>query len=459
MYYWRYGYEKVYSEVLQTLIGSSISVDSSYIETHDDDNCIYVAWAGNDANAGTQAAPVRTIEQAITLMEADPSAIDIITILDSNEYDTDVTGTHYVDIDGWTLQGAAGQSPTLVVDTSTQNYIVKLSYSGKLINVKMTVEDSGNQITPIELSSGTVKNVTTTGATREGISVPAGAATVVIQNCEITGCVNAGTTDGNAVKIAEGTVSIERCLFSDNYRAGIYCTGAGGKTIDIDYCTIAGNQYGVHAYGSTNCSIEITNSIVFENDIVDYYHSSVTASDCCIGTLSGLSNFSRIVVNPMFVGNSDYRIRTLHNGYTDGSYTSPVLNMSDTGKDLGAYDYVRSTDSESFSEFSTHVPHVYREQDRAIDAQLRYTNTLVPKQTDKGIITTLYLEWSNGIKVDELAEIRDMYETGGEIYLSTDDGSNYSPYKIDKTVPLEYSRRVNKDEITYNDSVGIMLIA
>jgi hypothetical protein len=456
MYYWRYGFTSTYLETLLTIIGSTQDIDTSYLETNDDTNCIYVAWTGDDGDAGTQAEPVRTIEQALTLAAGDTD-ISVITILDSNTYDTNITGDNYINLVGITLQGAAGQSPVLVVDTSAQNYMVKISGAGKLINVQLSIEDSGNQITGIEIESGTVKNVTIFGATREGISVPAGSTTVAIDNTYIYSSLNRGTTDGNAVKIAEGTVTLTRCLLVDNHRAGIYCTGADVKTVTIDYCTIAGNQYGVHAYSSTNAAIEVDNSILFENDIADYYHDSITVDDSCIGSISGLAEFERILFNPLFIGGGDYRIRTLQNGYTDGSYISPVISQSDTGKDLGCYDYERTTESTIYTEFITERPITFRKTDVALDATLKYTNTLVARQTDKGIISKLYLGWDQ-IVDEQFENLQDMYAAGGTIYLSIDNGLNFTAYKIDKTQPLEYSRTTNIDDMDYQAGVGLGLI-
>lgn len=454
MYSWRYNLAKTYLETLITQIGSSSSVDSSYLESSNDDNCIYVAWAGDDVNAGTSAAPVRTIEAALALID---TAHDIIEIKDSNTYDTDITGVHYLDIAGITVQGAAGQSPALLCDTATQNYVCKLSYSGKLINVRILVDDSGNQITGVEADSGTVKNVTIDGATREGISVPSGASTVLVYNTIVKNSLNRGSTDGNAVKIVAGTVTLSRCLLVDNQRAGVYYSGSTAKSTTIDYCTIAGNQYGVYGYGSTNTSVTVSDSIIYENAIYDYYHTSITCTKSDIGSISGLTTFERVVLNPCFIGGSDYRIRTVENGYNDGSYTSPVIRYSSDGKDLGCYDYTRTTLTSTYDTFLTEVSPTFRWAKRFIDSKLNYTHTLSKRQTYRGYVDYLTVAWEDILKT-EYDNLEAMVESEGNIFLSIDNGATYTEYLIDKTQDFGYEKKLNKQDGAAADYVyGVQL--
>jgi hypothetical protein len=439
MFIWRYNFIRVYQEILQTIIGLSRDITSDYLEAHSDTNCIYVSWAGDDGTGdGTSALPFRTIG---TAMGARDTAHDIITILDSNTYDSNMTaytGDAFIDIDAFTLQGAAGENPSLLVDTSTQSYVCKISNGGKFINIGiLSIADSNNQITAVEILEGIIKNVEINGATKDGINVPAAATTVNITNTTVHGCLNKGTIDGNGIKIQGGIVNLTRCLINGNYRSGIYCVGATAKLLNMDYCTIAENQYGLNAYSSTNATINITNSILYNNKIYDYYHNLITiCTTSCVGSIYGLSNFSRIVFNPFFISSTDFRIRTVENGYNDGSYTSPVIGQSATGKDLGCYDYSRSLVSEIYTEFNTERSDTYKNSLKSHDVFLTYTDAGLPKQVKKAYINSLYLAWESMINT-EVDNLKLLYESEGNIFLSVDNGVIYTEYKVDKTKDFE----------------------
>jgi hypothetical protein len=432
---WRYQLESTYTEVYAQEIGCTDDVLASAIDAHDDDTSVYVSADGfdNDSNYdGTQALPYRTVIHALNELQTGQS---IITILDSEEYYTGESGTLTLNLDGIVLQGINGQTPTLTIDptVASQEYMIDLKNSGKVINCKIVVpDDYASQVTCVRAYAGTIKNCTIDGATRDGVVMPATATALTVQNSIIKNSNNEGTTDGNGIRLDQGTLTISRSLIADNDRAGIYATGSAAKGLDADYITIAGNQYGLLGHGATNLTLNIKDSIDYENTIYDYYNTAGTIEYSCVGSVNGSPNTvgNYIRFNPFFIGNSDYRIRTLHNGYGDAFVTSPAIGVSSTGIDVGCYQMTRTTGATVYNEFITERPDTYIINPTPIEPKTFYSNTLRPKILKKGDVNILSIAWEN-MESEQFENLKILYDNEYEVYLSVDNGVSYQHYIID----------------------------
>lgn len=97
----------VYTETDQNAVGATTSTTLREIAVHADANCIYVAKTGDDGNAGTQAAPLLTIQAAA---DACDGTHPIVTVLDSGVYDEEVV---FDNADCDVVQADLGQTPTV----------------------------------------------------------------------------------------------------------------------------------------------------------------------------------------------------------------------------------------------------------------------------------------------------------------------------------------------------------
>jgi hypothetical protein len=457
---WRYDVAGTYTESESIPIGCTVNTLASDLDGHNDSNCAYVSYAGSDSTGdGTYANPYRTVLHALDNLDSNQT---IITILDSNEYYTGKSGQLTLPLAGVTLQGLNGQTPTLTIDTgvASQEYMIDLTYSAKLKNVKMTVPDGyGSQVTCVRLYSGTFQNVTIETATRDGISMPATSSSVVVNKCIIKNIINDGTTDGNGIRIVEGQLDIDRTLIVDCDRAGIYSTGSTSKTIDGDYVTIAGNQYGLYGHNSTNLSVNFQDSILYENTIYDYYYTSGTLSYICVGSINGAPTLSntQIRFNPFFVGSGDYRLRTVYNGYADANFSSPVYGVSSEGKDLGCYLMERTVSTENYIEFDTERSDNYVLGTMLVEGKLYYTNTLHPKIVAKGEVDTLTIGW-NIVTETEFNNLLNMYNRQTNVYLSENDGITFSVYFVDRTKGMRRTKPLDKEDMDLWKNIQLVLI-
>lgn len=455
---WRYLYEFLYSETILIIIGESSSIVPGDLVQHDDTNCIYVSWAGSDTTGtGTQALPFRTLQHALSNM----GGKTIITILDSNEYYSGEGASLFLDLNGITLQGNSGQTPILTIDTGLANQIKMLEINnGAVLNVKIIIpENYTSQITGVELNSGTIKFVTIQDATRHGVWIPSGSGVCNIENTIIKNIKNEGTEDGNGIKFEEGTLSLWRCLLVDNDRSGLYVTDSYSKTLNIDHCTIAGNQYGIHGQVATNLSLDIINSILYDNSIYDYNVLSGNIDYCCVGAINGdptIGGHNMVRFSPFFIGNGDYRVRTIYNGYSDGSFVSPIIGIGSTGLDLGVYAMDRQSSEQGYNQFETERSDRFIKTVKPIEAKIYFTNSIKPKFTKKGVADFLNINWKL-LTDSELNNLENMYNSSSAIFLSID-GLVFNQYLINETKELKYSRPLNVDDMDLWSEVSLELI-
>lgn len=464
-YYFRYGVTDEWLETLLYLIGTSNEITYDQLESHTDENSVYVSWAGSDDTSadGTSSNPYRTLQYAKDMMTSDQT---IITILDSNYYYTGDAIDLYFDLDGITLQGAEGQTPILRINTSISSQIsmIRLQNGGNILNVEIQVDTAySEQVTAIDAREGTIKNVTIDSANKYGIQKST-SNTVDIYRTIIKNSINDGTTDGSGIYISEGELNLDHCLIYGNDYAGIHSYGTSSKTITLDQCTIADNQYGIHTINGSNLSLTVNNSIIYKNNIYDMYGSDGDFYYTCIGKVQGsptLHDASNVIrVNPLFISTGDYRLRSKYNGYGDSLLLSPALGISDVSGDIGVYEYTRTLSGQTFTEFYVTPPISSSQGKVSVDAKLLTTNTLKNKMVLRGMLNRVELKWSgedNALTELEHSSLEDMFETEGDIFLSIDEQVSYKRYVIDKTRGFNSDKAINNRTNTLKLNVSLTL--
>lgn len=463
----RYGFTESWSETASQIVGASTSIALTDIETHSDENSVYVSWDGDDGSNGdgTKDYPYRTIQYARDMML---TGQHIITILDSNYYYTGDAIDLLFTLDGIVLQGAEGQKPILTIDTgiASQVYMIRLQNSGKLINVELQIPSTyGEQISGVDARSGTLKNITIDGANKNGIQKTT-SGTVTVTNSIIKNSVNDGETDGSGILLQEGTLNIDYSLIHSNDYAGVRVSGSSSKVLAYDHVIIANNQYGTHETDATNLAMTIEDSIIYKNKIYDHYGSSAVISYTCIGkingspTLTAATNMLRL--NPLFISNTDYRIRTKYNGYADNLLTSPCESVASDGTDMGCYQFVRSSTGQSYLEFEITPSSSYTPGKRLVDGEMVIVKANYPKIIKRGSLNTLALGWSgqdNALTNDEYTALELMFDNDNdEIYLSIDRRVTFTKYLIDKTKGISANRGLVKEDNTVMLNASLDLI-
>jgi hypothetical protein len=450
-YYFRYGFLESWDETPLYILGASSSLEFEDIEEHSEINSVYVSWEGSDDTLadGTENHPYRTIQYAKDMLFSDQY---IITILDSNYYYTGDYLDLFFDLDGIVLQGVEGQKPVLRIDTNLSNQILmtRIQNGGKLINVEIQIDSSyTGQVTGIDAIDGTIKNVIIDASNRYGLQKNS-SGTVNVYNTIIKNSINDGEIDGNGIYMSEGELNLDHCLIYGNDHSGIFCTGSENKTVSLDHCTISNNQYGIHTINSSNLSLTILNSIIYRNNIYDLYGSDGDISYTCIGKIQGSPTLQTenvvLRINPLFISYEDFRLRSKYNGFGDDLLLSPCLNVSDVGGDLGAYEYSRVLVNQSYIEFDISVPISLSYDKVPVDSTFLTTNTLKCKMIVKGFLNKLSLSWSgedNALTNLEKLSLEDMFESEGDIYLSTDNQISYKQYIIDKSKGLHFEKALN----------------
>lgn len=445
----RYGFTQSWTETASKIIGASDDLEYDDIEAHTDINSVYVAWAGDDGSGGdgTSDNPYRTLQHALANMTSDHT---MITIMDSNYYYTGDAIDLYLDVDGIIIQGMEGQKPVLTLNTgiASQINMIRLQNEGKLINVELQIPTGySEQVTGIDAREGTIQNVTIDGATKNGIQKTT-SGEVTIENSDIGSSINDGENNGSGILFQEGTLNLDYSLIHSNDYAGIRVDGAGTKVLALDHSTVANNQYGIHEIDATNLSSTIIDSILYKNKIYDYYGSASTISYTCIGKINGSPTLSLgtniIRINPLFVSNDDFRLRTKYNGFGDNILTSPCVGISSVADDMGCYQYTRSLSGQVYSQFSVPAPTTYIPGKKPVDGQVVIVRAIYPKLIYRGILNTLEIGWEgedNVLTADEFAALQVMYDNDDPyIYLSIDNGSTYKKYLYDKTAEFRGSR-------------------
>lgn len=473
---WRYNYSITYTETLDQPIGSSSSSNISTVLPVKDvgasgtgSESIFISEDGDDSGgSGTQADPYRTLDYALNNL----SSASVVTILDSGTYYSGVSGQTFLDLDAITVQGAVGQSPIITVDTSLggQTEMVDISNSGGLINVQLIIP-STYDIKGILISSGVVYNVTIDGCTQNAVETD-GTGTMTLRYCKIQNGIKSGVGYGNAIKINQGTMTVENCLITDNAANAILLDGGTTKTITVNNGTLANNLYGFNLGTSSNNSITINNSIIYGNQAFDYNGNGGNINYSNVPRINGSANRTgtTIGLSPLF--DSDYRLKSIYNG-TDSIYvfsacigtnlvTGEGIGISSDGEsDLGCYVVTRAITNQSFTEFTTGKSLGLIYSQRSINAALYFGKNKKARIVKDGKVNFVTVSWqgeTNVLTQSEFNNIKAMHELGGDIYLSVDGGVNFKEYKIDDTQQFTYEPGVNKEDIDVWMNVSIGLI-
>lgn len=462
---WRYNITYNWTETAQYVIGASSDLTSDDVEAHNDNNCTYVGWSGSDSTGtGTYANPFRTLQHAHGNLGTGHT---IITIIDSNYYYTGDAVDLFFEVHAITLQGIEGEKPILTIDPNiaSQVKMVQLAYGGKLVNVELQIPSGyTEQVTAIDAQTGEIRNITIDGANNNAIDKTT-TGTVTLKYSIIKNSVNDGSTDGSAITISNGPMDIEHCQLNDNDYCGIIFTGSGVKTITIDYCTITGNGYGIHTTGSSNLSLTITNTINYKNSIYDHEGGIAIYSYCCLGSVNGsptiLTTTPMLRIDPLFISDTDFNLRSIYNGYGNAFVFSPALAQSSTGKDLGCYQYTRVLASQTFVEFETERPATFQNSLVPTDARVWITNLLKPRLYTKGDSERTICNWTgndNVLPESQFDNIKLMRQSTGNVFLSTDGGTTYTEYLIDRSKEFRWERGVNLEQNDVYKNISLLLL-
>ena len=466
-YVWRYGVQDEWTETLLQIIGASDELETADVESHDDDNSVYVSWDGEDGSGadGTSDLPFRTLQYALAMMSSDQN---IITIKDSNYYYSSDGIDLYLDVDGIVIQGMEGQKPIITLDTgvASQLNMIRLQNAGKIINLEIQIPTGyAEQVTGVDARSGTITNVTILGANKNGINKTT-SGTVTIENTLIYGSINDGSNDGSGILFQEGVLSLDHVLIHSNDYAGILATGSATKNLGLDHCTISNNQYGTYVSGATNISMTVIDSIIYKNKIYDHYGDVAVFAYSCVGKVNGNPTYTpatnMLRINPLFMSNEDYNLRTIYNGYGDSLMVSPCVNISSIGDDMGCYQYARSSSGQSYTQITIKCPSRITKGKMVVDGQLLIVKGLRPRMKFTGVKNTLDLVWSgqdNVLTQGEAEALEYMFENANsEVYMSADSGVTYKKYLINKTRSFEVSRALPIVENTLMQDATISLI-
>jgi hypothetical protein len=313
----------------------------------------YVATSGSDSNAGTQAAPWRTIQHAATTVKAGDT-VNIRAGVYNEAVTPAVSGTaaagsitfqsypgETATIDGTGLKVTNGQSG--LVNINNRNYII---VSGLEIRNFTSTSDSQVPIgiyvsgadSYIQLLSNHVHNITTTapananncasnalGIAIYGSSAPASINNLTISGNEVdhnkTGCSETVTLNGNVESF-----TVTGNLIHDNNNIGIDAIGFEGTSPQAAYDqarngTISGNtvynitSYGNPDYGNAYAADGIyvdggTNIVIERNTVHDADLNIELASE----HKGKLTSYITVRNNLVYHGNS--------NGISIGGYDS-----------------------------------------------------------------------------------------------------------------------------------------
>jgi len=160
--------------------------------------------------------------------------------------------------------------------------------------------------------------------------------------------------------------------------------------------------------------------------------------------------------SPFFIGGGDYRVRTIYNGYSDGSFVSPIIGISSTGIDLGVYAMSRQASEQGYNQFETKRSDQFVKSIKPIEAKMYFTNSIKPKFTKKGTADFLTVNWKLITDI-ELENLKAMYNSNTTVFLSTD-GILFDQYFLNETKELKYARPLNVDDMDLWSDINLELI-
>jgi len=169
-------------------------------------------------------------------------------------------------------------------------------------------------------------------------------------NCQFLNCIFRNNGDG--LKLSHGGNTIEECLIYNNSVFGVH----SDYTSNIfNHVIFFNNQFGIY-FVSNSGSLSIKNSIFHQNSLYDIYSevSIVVTYSCITGSVNNvdISDVTNITADPLFksvvAGSEDFNIKSEFSGF---SVNSLCLEAADDGKDIGAYDVLRSIEEEAWKKY------------------------------------------------------------------------------------------------------------
>lgn len=343
----RFGVAATITFVLLTF---SAHATNYYVNDNSTSGDLYTTAVGNDANAGTAAAPFATLSFSLSvgLASGDTIFIDAGTYTDFNLtlstagvtimgagnavtiFDNGMTGTGRRFL-------TVGANNCVVRDLGVTGYTTTTPGEGKAITI--------SSVTNVELNQVSMYNHGTSGG-EPPLYVSGGGAShlVTVRNCTIQNN-NAGASNfGGGVTIDGSSNNLEvdliNCFIANNTKASSFGGGVrieGAPTVDIDFCTIQNNsaQTGGGIYIGGNALVTMTNSCASFNTStantgsdggggIAIINGSVTLNNMMLegntasqygGGIFVRGNFGNIVFgveNSMFEGNTGERGSGLH---------------------------------------------------------------------------------------------------------------------------------------------------
>jgi hypothetical protein len=394
-----YNHEKTYTITLNNAVGPTTSLTLRTLDnaSPNDTNAIWLAMNGSDAAAGTQAAPVLTLEKAIDLLQAGSPTKTTIHIF-RNSYVGDlefsITDEHTTDtIPSMILQVELGEIATINLEQSS-NYIsstgsVKLN---GLYLIEKTDRSSPGYVfyttDDIYLTNCHLYNSVVTNDIKFYFYANGD---FIVSNSILNGEDQSNSIGGYS---DSGVLTITNSIFMNfsNYVIDLN----NNVNNSIDHCIFYNNNYLLNASDST-AKCTLGNSIFYKNtsgvklasatlptitftyslyDIIPNYYFS---SD--LGSVSTDSN-TIVGVEPLFFDetNEDFRLmderRTAPNSTEHFLFTSQAVYNTDLGqtpsddsRDLGPYNVSYSLDTNTWA--SHEFDNTYFNDRVAIERELR----------------------------------------------------------------------------------------
>lgn len=303
------------------------------------------SYLADDTNAGTQSAPLATMQAAITkIINANsalstpgstPFTIYVDGPLTGNASSVNIAPTNALDL---TIE--ALNAPTLAtLDASgTSSRVITINAPGSDIKLNSLLIENGAG--GVKITDGTVTfdncSIQDNTVSDNGGGVLIDKGTVTFNNaCLIKNNSTSGSNnDGGGVAVLEGTVIFNGAKINNN-TASSGCNGGGvyinsDTTVTFNNCEIASNNGAQYGGGVYSCDDVTFNSCTIKDNIASSLGSAIYPSQCDLyfeGTMNvGTSNTPNDIY--LLGVASDYHIY-VSNTFSTSSYVDVALDSDD----------------------------------------------------------------------------------------------------------------------------------
>jgi len=331
---------------------------------------VWVTAVGNDANAGTTAAPFLTITEALKVCGCDNNSLKV----DAGTYSDDDLS---MSASSFTMQGAGADLTIVDGDAdadATERFmtvnVAATSFTVSDMTIKdMDVSDNGAAFNITSSGSITLQDLiidncdlSSSGDKGAGVYVSS-SSTATIDRCIFrnNNTYNSSTSYGSCI-YTEGTTTVQNCLMYDNntnysstLNSGVIHNVSG--TANIYNCTITENTetgtYRADVYASSG-TVTATNCIIYNNQGTDaFYRASGTSSFTyslfdtgSSGTITESNNDEASAPSFTNAAGDDFTIGSGSACENTGTGTSmPTYDLVEATRpyggahDIGAYEY------------------------------------------------------------------------------------------------------------------------